>query len=71
MFLREENHRPLANHNDFVRGRFLAEKTLLVGYWNLRMLRKNEVRNRGGGDNFNTQFLVEPHRGGPDESHPE
>jgi hypothetical protein len=38
--------RPLANHNDFVSGRILAEKTLLVGYWNLRMLRKDEVRNR-------------------------
>ena len=24
--------RPLANHADFVSGRFLAEKTLLVGY---------------------------------------
>jgi hypothetical protein len=53
MFLREGNQavkkiRPLTNHNDFVSGRFLAEKTLLVGYcyWNLRMLRKDEVRNR-------------------------
>jgi hypothetical protein len=24
-----------------------------------------------GGGNFNTQFLAEPQRGGPDESHPE
>jgi hypothetical protein len=59
--------RPLANHNAFVSVRFLAEKTLLVGYWGLRMLRKDEVRNRqsaGHGDNFTTQFLVEPQRGG-------
>jgi hypothetical protein len=33
--------RPLANHTDFISGRFLAEKTLLVGYWNLRILRKD------------------------------
>jgi hypothetical protein len=38
--------RPLANHTDFVSGRFLAEKTLLVGYWNIQMLRKDGVRNR-------------------------
>jgi hypothetical protein len=38
--------RPLANHTDFVSGRFLAEKTYLVGYWNLRILRKDQVRNR-------------------------
>jgi hypothetical protein len=38
--------RPLANHADFVSGRFLAEKTYLVGYWNLRILRKDQVRNR-------------------------
>jgi hypothetical protein len=38
--------RPLANHNDFVSERLLAEKTLLVGYWNHRMLRNYEVRNR-------------------------
>jgi hypothetical protein len=38
--------RPLTNYADFVSGRFLAEKTYLVGYWNLRMLRKDQVRNR-------------------------
>jgi hypothetical protein len=38
--------RPLANHTGFVSGRFLAEKTYLVGYWKLRILRKDEVRNR-------------------------
>jgi hypothetical protein len=38
--------RPLANHTDFVSGRFLAEKTFLVGYWKLRILRKDEIRNR-------------------------
>jgi hypothetical protein len=38
--------RQSANHTGFVSGRFLAEKNLLVGYWNLQMLRKDEVRNR-------------------------
>jgi hypothetical protein len=46
MFLHEENKAVDQPHNDFVSGRFLAEKTLLVGYWNLRMLQKDEVRNR-------------------------
>jgi hypothetical protein len=31
MFQREENQ-AVGNHADFVSGRFLAEKTLLVGY---------------------------------------
>jgi hypothetical protein len=41
---RKSGHWP--NHTDFVSGRFLAEKTHLVGYWNLRILRKDQVRNR-------------------------
>jgi hypothetical protein len=45
MSLREENQ-AVANHADFVSGRFLAEKAYLVGYWKLRILRKDEVRNR-------------------------
>jgi hypothetical protein len=45
MSLREENQ-AVANHADFVSGRFLAEKTHLVGHWKLRILRKDEVRNR-------------------------
>jgi hypothetical protein len=36
----------VANHTDFISGRFLAGETYLVGYWNLRILRKDQVRNR-------------------------
>jgi hypothetical protein len=74
--------RPLPNHADFFSGRFLAEKTLLVGTRGTRVTETFEYCENIQYEIANllvmviislrtTQFLVEPQRGGPDESHPE
>jgi hypothetical protein len=45
MFLREEDQ-AVGQPQRLCQQALSGEKTLLVGYWNLRMLRKDEVRNR-------------------------